>query len=514
MSRPAGTMPEPTFEERVVAAAKLDYQERKQAENRLKREVVRNLRTMTILADDDDVAIRRTVVELLRRNARRSEAVCELLLKRLRTEKDIKTRRRLSAAIGSSDCSEFCEPLLEQLEHEEHRFVQASLILALGKLGFSDWPPRWRSLAQRDGPVGSALRLAMGRSAAASERSVERPPGRYLIRIYPGLEKLGQVEWQQAGLSQGKKVKPGWVAFDARTPERLEALGNLRTTLADYMVVTEGNFRDFPALLAAGCREILSVLPQEARKCSFRLALPRMKTRHAHHRSVKQLSREVAEVTGWVNNPSRYDVDLRIEPVGDAGTVLWRDMSWPAVRAGELRRALPASLHPTVAAGLCLAVLERLQAPQAPVLLDPCCGAGTILREWLSLAPDSLALGYDLSEEAVGVSRLNLQGFAPRATIEVGDMGHLPLETSTVDAVIANLPFGIRVKHGASNRRLYRRFLTEAIRLLRPGGQIVAYTGDGKALEFALSQAGIPSERPLAVVGAGGLETVVYRVER
>ncbi|MCP4658630.1 MAG: methyltransferase domain-containing protein [bacterium] len=232
------------------------------------------------------------------------------------------------------------------------------------------------------------------------------------------------------------------------------------------------------------------------------------------------MSREVAEATGWVNNPSRYDVDLRLEPVGGADAVLWRDMSWPSARAGESRRALPASLHPTVAAGFCFAALERLRgktespASKAPVLLDPCCGAGTILREWLSLSPDSQALGYDLSEEAVEVSRLNLQGFASRATIEVGDMGHLPLEASSVDAVIANLPFGIRVKHGASNRRLYSRFLTEAIRLLRPGGQLLAYTGDSKALEFALSQAGIHSGRPLAVVEAGGLDAVVYRVER
>ncbi|MCP4657564.1 MAG: HEAT repeat domain-containing protein, partial [bacterium] len=204
-------MPEQAFEERVKAAAKLDYKERKEAENRLKREVTRNLRIMTTLAESADVAIRRTVVELLRRNVRHSDAVFQLLLKRLRTEKDVKTRRRLSAAIGSSGRSEVCEAILDQLDHEEHRFVQASLILALGKLGFSDWPSRWRCLSERDGPVGSALRLAMGRSPAASERptdrSVERPPGRYLLRLYPGLEKLGQVEWQQVGLGPGQSVK-------------------------------------------------------------------------------------------------------------------------------------------------------------------------------------------------------------------------------------------------------------------------------------------------------------------
>ncbi|NCO42447.1 MAG: methyltransferase domain-containing protein [Armatimonadetes bacterium] len=49
----------------------------------------------------------------------------------------------------------------------------------------------------------------------------------------------------------------------------------------------------------------------------------------------------------------------------------------------------------------------------------------------------------------------------------------LPFGDATVDRIVANLPFCIRVGSHKKNPRLYRWFLDEAARVVKPGGRVV-----------------------------------------
>jgi SAM-dependent methyltransferase len=122
----------------------------------------------------------------------------------------------------------------------------------------------------------------------------------------------------------------------------------------------------------------------------------------------------------------------------------------------------PGALRPTVAAAM-----VRLAGQPGGLLLDPCCGSGTILaegrrRRWR-------VWGGDIDPEAVAVARRNL----PEATVEVGDARALGLPDRSVGAVVSNLPFGRQFTVDQDPTAWQRSVLREAARVTRPGGRVV-----------------------------------------
>lgn len=515
------------FKELLAESTQVDLALRKELEKKLAREAPRHIGTLAELLGNEAVAVRRGAVEILRRIAAGHEQALSLLLNRLSIEPDVKTRRRLAAAIADSGRSEVSRPLSEQLEKEEHRFVQASLILALGKLRFRDWPGQWLEYLDREGPVAEAMRKAVTQTAADAENlprpcgSPRRPAGTYILRLYPGLERLVRMELRLHDFGEVSEQAPGWVALPAVADDAFERLGQLRTILADYCLALSASAAagvDIKAVLEKGTQEILNSAPYLKGGCTFRLSLPAMETRADYRKLVTGLGRHIERISGWLNNPKDYDIDLRLLRFDSKQVIIWRDRRWQSARQNETRQVVPASIHPSVAAALCLVAAEteahRLMTSGGKVLLDPCCGAGTIMREWLTLFTQARAIGYDISEKAIQLSRQNLDAFQSRCKVGVGDMRRLPLQDSSVDFIVCNLPFGVRVKHESPNRVLYAEFASEAARVLRKGGWLVTYTADRRAITSALQAAGWRDVLPLAKVLAGGLEVTVHRVQK
>lgn len=518
-----------TFRELLVKSTQVDLALRKELEKRLSREAPGHVSTLEETVADETVAVRRGAVEILRRIAADHEEALSLLLKRLSIEPDVKTRRRLAAAIADSGRSEVQGILLEQLEREEHRFVQASLILALGKLGFRDWPESWLAYLDRDGPVAEAVRKAVNQTAGGAETSPRpeglprRPNGDFFLQTYSGLEKFVRIELRSHGFNKSWDRAPGWIALPHVADDGVERLGQLRTVIADYclaLVAPAATGDDFKSVLEKGTQEILSSAPYLDGGATFRLSLPAMKTRADYRKLVVSLSRHIERTTGWRNSPGDYDIDLRLLQFDSKEAVVWRDRRWPSARQNEARQVVPASIHPSVAAALCFAAVEAdlnqtvATGAGSKILLDPCCGAGTILREWLALFTQSRAIGYDISEKAIRLSQENLDDFKARCRVRVGDMRRIPLQDSSVDFIICNLPFGLRVKHESPNRVLYAEFVSEAARVLRKGGWLITYTADRRAIGSALQSAGWGNAPPLTRILAGGLEVTVHRVQR
>ena len=98
-----------------------------------------------------------------------------------------------------------------------------------------------------------------------------------------------------------------------------------------------------------------------------------------------------------------------------------RDWALLGLRLGALplhRRAYkvasrPGSLKPPVA--YCLGLLAAL-AP-SDVVLDPACGAGTILVEAVALAPSGVVCGGDLDPFALETAQANLQAAGMSAVL-------------------------------------------------------------------------------------------------
>jgi tRNA G10 N-methylase Trm11 len=120
------------------------------------------------------------------------------------------------------------------------------------------------------------------------------------------------------------------------------------------------------------------------------------------------------------------------------------------------------ALRPTVAA-----VMVRLAGKPADLLLDPCCGSGSILAEATEVG--WRAAGTDIDPDAVRIARKN----APDASVEQGDVRQLPFQERSVDACVSNLPFGRQYSVQGGMEKWLRAALAELGRVTRPGGRVV-----------------------------------------
>ncbi|MDT3428686.1 23S rRNA G2445 N2-methylase RlmL [Paenibacillus forsythiae] len=145
----------------------------------------------------------------------------------------------------------------------------------------------------------------------------------------------------------------------------------------------------------------------------------------------------------------------------------------------EQRRFTHAALRPSVAHAL-----VWLSNPEATdIVVDPCCGSGTIVSERLAYPYDQID-GGDLSEEAVEASIENI-GFYGRLRIRHWDARHLPIDAGFVDKVVTNLPFGRQISTDEDIPKLYYDVFKEMKRVLKSDGSLLCLTDADAAARSA-----------------------------
>jgi hypothetical protein len=125
------------------------------------------------------------------------------------------------------------------------------------------------------------------------------------------------------------------------------------------------------------------------------------------------------------------------------------------------------ALTPTVAAAMVdLAGLPGPAGTARATLLDPCCGAGTILAE--ALAAGWTAEGTDIADAAVDAA----MRAAPGASVQLGDVRDLLLPDDYAGALVSWLPSEQFQASGAFEQWC-RLALVEMARVTRRGGAVV-----------------------------------------
>jgi 23S rRNA G2445 N2-methylase RlmL len=185
----------------------------------------------------------------------------------------------------------------------------------------------------------------------------------------------------------------------------------------------------------------------------------------------------------------RSDHTWRLEEEG-ADVELWATMidseffltvrlSDDAMRHREYKAAhRPASLRASSAAAL-----AWLSEPRDDdVVLDPFCGAGTILIERAHLGRYAMLLGSDRDAAALAAARVNVGARYKPIQLENWDAGALPLGDASVNKIVTNLPWGLRYGSHGENRKLYPIWMREFARVLKPGGMMVMLTAEGRLM--------------------------------
>jgi len=137
------------------------------------------------------------------------------------------------------------------------------------------------------------------------------------------------------------------------------------------------------------------------------------------------------------------------------------------------------SLKPPVAA----AMLRLVGVAPGRSLLDPCCGAGTILAEAGKFG--ATVWGGDIDTAAVSAARMNLRAAGIAANVNAWDARALPIADGSVERIVSNLPWGRQITISGSLALFYRDVCAEMQRVLAAGGRIALLTNAPQSALFS-----------------------------
>jgi len=211
----------------------------------------------------------------------------------------------------------------------------------------------------------------------------------------------------------------------------------------------------------------------------------------------------------WPVRLKGFDVEVLVlvkEDVAHIALVVADETSPPRLRKVHA----PASLNPHVAWAMAQAVPLRKRS----VVVDPMCGAGTLLVAAGNLQPRARLVGGDLDPAVPRLARTNLRASALSGFVGNWDATCLPLARASADVVLCNLPFGRRVGSHRQNKYLYPAFLAEVERILKPGAFAALLSSELGLLVTSLERRPRLAIRNLWRLSTGGLRPALVLVER
>ncbi|KAI7866659.1 putative RNA methylase family UPF0020-domain-containing protein [Spinellus fusiger] len=134
--------------------------------------------------------------------------------------------------------------------------------------------------------------------------------------------------------------------------------------------------------------------------------------------------------------------------------------------------------------------LVKLVNPQpGQVILDMCCGTGTIPIEGASKYPDTLWLGSEVRPDTLSLkAKGNLQySGINNVELMMGDGRRLCLRKGCVDTVVCDWPWGLREASYSAIQKLYPKFIKEISKVLPTHGKAYIVTQGLKLMNRVLA---------------------------
>jgi 23S rRNA G2445 N2-methylase RlmL len=173
------------------------------------------------------------------------------------------------------------------------------------------------------------------------------------------------------------------------------------------------------------------------------------------------------------------------------------------------------SLKPSIAYGM----VHFAGVKSGDVVVDICCGSGIIPLVTHEIHNNIILISGDYSLTVLEKALFNAEISNPPAN-EI-DFFHwsftqLPLRTESIDVIISNLPFGIKVGTRELNRRIYPRMMQELARVLKSGvGRAILLSTEKSLMHNGIKQ----NQRLIKLVNRitinmGGIDVFLYTIEK
>ena len=380
--------------------------------------------------------------------------------------------------------------------------------------------PRTKPAPRKEGP------------AADSPRRLHFGPNLFIAQTQPGFESIAWSEIE-ARVPSAREVarrqvsdRAGLTIFSTSKPELLrslrcpedilalagyrggigvesEALDRIRATARDAPFVEEALAARVPfqPTSRAGRRLRYRVVARQVGEHEYR----RVDLQRAVQRGIEERDDHT-----WRLDEEAADVEFWATQIGGELLLAIR-LSDDRMRHREYKIAhRPGSLRPSIAAAM-----AWLSDPQEDdIVLDPFCGAGTILIERAQMGRYRNLIGSDRDPGAIRAARENVgPRYKPIELHEDWDAGALPLADGSVTKIISNLPWGIKHGSHAENRRHYRDWIAELNRVLSKDGKMVLLTAEWRLVRELMDRGAIAIEK-MHRVTILGMQASIYECRK
>lgn len=261
------------------------------------------------------------------------------------------------------------------------------------------------------------------------------------------------------------------------------------------------------------------LFPELAHAASFRVTCERIGEHGFTHPEAERIVGGKLQVRwGTAVDLADPEVNVRLEIVGPAVFVGIQLSKEELGRRYRWQYRPRVTLRPPVAAALIYMAVHRrtIDRHSAPTFLDPFCGSGTIALEAARLFPGATVLASDRDPEAVNGTRRNADEAGLRLSVCQRDARSLDdVADESVDFVVTNPPFGIRLGSALDFRSFYRAVLHACARVLTQDGRIVILAGK-RRIDFtrALTDTGQLVRTHVRVFDLGGTYPAAFVLEK
>ncbi len=416
---------------------------------------------------------------------------------------DAKARKNAALVMGELGVQKLLAPLWEAYENEQTRFVRSAYLTALKNYDYTALLGQLKSALERLNAeevseenrkhLQEERMLLRGLIAAKERVRQHRYAGDTLVSelVLTTNRNHKNILMAELGACRKKELGAG-VMVQLAEPSKLFALRSF-----EEMLFVLPKCRTVPAepeaaagaLVAAGlCEYLKQRHEQSAAPYRFRIELRgrmALEKRGGFVRSMAAFIEEKSRAV-LVNATDGYDLELRlIETKEGSYHVLLKLFTLPDFRFAYRQKTIAAGMRPFNAA-FCMALAKnendvsgRMFFRENAKVLDPFCGAGTMLIERAKCVPVKESFGIDILEEAVLAARENTR-FADKKANYVNRDFFTFVAGDPFDEIVTDMPFTVSESEEKKQEiaKLYRRFFERAPEFLKEDGVMLLLTHD------------------------------------